>query len=290
MWAVSGKPEVHITTSVHWVIQQNQTDSLEVRAISRALELDGHETHLVPLMKGSEVPLVPDLPKDVPVVCQGPAFVPRALNYPRLRPGLFFDPATFRWSAFRTGWKDAMLSSDGRVVELSSARALLREQVSAFIRPDFNSKAFDGGIYDAAGFDAATEGARVSETMPVVVASPIEIEAEWRFFIVNREVVGCSEYRRWGLISTQGSVPRSAIDLAAESASSWWPADIYCLDLAATGNRIGIVEANCFNASRFYAAPIDRILQAVNAYMLARFQNELKESGSSYRAEGNSQL
>jgi ATP-grasp domain, R2K clade family 3 len=271
---------VHIATSVHWVIQENQTDSLEVRAIIRALELEGHEAHLVPLMKGSEVPLIPDLPKDVPVVCQGPAFVPRALNYPRLRPGLFFDPSIFRRSAFRTGWGDAMLSSDGMVVNLSSARALLRERVSAFIRPDFDSKAFDGGIYDAAGFAAATEAARVSETTAVVVASPIDIEAEWRFFIVDREIVGCSEYKRWGRLSTQGSVPRSAIDLAAESASNWGPADIYCLDLAATENRIGIVEANCFNASRFYAAVIDRVLEAVNAHVVARFHTESKESGS----------
>jgi hypothetical protein len=263
-----------VATSVHWVIQENQSDPLEVRSIVRALEQNGHEAHLVVLTKGQEVPSIPDLPDDVPVVCQGPAFVPRALNYPRLRPGLFFDPAIFRWSAYREGWKETMLSSDGNVVNLSTARALLRERVSAFIRPDFDSKAFDGGVYDAVGLTRATEGAHVNEATPVVVASPIKIEAEWRFFIVDREVVGCSEYRRWGRISTQGSVPRAAMDLAAESASNWSPADIYCLDLAATADRLGIVEANCFNASRFYAAVIDRVLQAVNVRVLAQFQHD----------------
>ncbi|HEV8042177.1 MAG TPA: ATP-grasp domain-containing protein [Bryobacteraceae bacterium] len=264
-----------MATSVHWVIQENQNDLLELRAILQALEGDGHQPHLVTLMKGSEVPTIPDLPNDVPVVCQGPAFVPRALNYPLLRPGLFFDPALFRWSAYRAAWKEAMLSPDGRIVELSSARVLLSDRISAFIRPDSDSKTFDGGIYDAVGLTAATEGTPVNEMTPVVVAAPVKIEAEWRFFIVNREVVGCSEYRRWGRFSTQGSVPYTVTDLAVESASCWQPADIYCLDLAATENRIGIVEANCFNASRFYAAGIDRVLRAVNAHVLARFSSEL---------------
>jgi len=259
-------------TSVHWVIQENQVDPLEVRAIVQALEINGHEAHLLALTKGREIPSIPDLPDDVPVVCQGPAFVPRVLTYPRLRPGLFFDPDVFRWSSYRKGWKQTMLSSDGRVVNLSTARALLREQESAFIRPDFDSKAFDGGVYNAVGLAAATQRAQVSDATPVVVASPVKIEAEWRFFIVDREVVGCSEYRRWGRISTEGSVPRLAMNLAAESASIWSPADIYCLDLAATADRFGIVEANCFNASRFYAADIDRVLQAVNAHVLADFQ------------------
>jgi len=100
------------------------------------------------------------------------------------------------------------------------------------------------------------------------VASPVDIEAEWRFFVVEREIVGCSEYRRWGRFSTQVSVPHAAIELAAELASRWSPAKIYCIDLAAAAGRIGVVEANCFNASRMYAAVIPRVLGAVNAYVV----------------------
>jgi hypothetical protein len=65
-------------------------------------------------------------------------------------------------------------------------------------------------------------------------------------------------------------VPYAAIDLAAELATRWSPADIYCVDLAATGDRIGVVEANCFNASRFYGAVTERVLRAVNAHVSAQ--------------------
>jgi len=259
-------------TPVHWVIQENQADSIELRAIVEALEFDRHVPHLIPLKKGSEVPAIPDLPGNAPVVCQGPAFVPRALKYPRLRSGLFFDPATFRWSAFQAGWKEAMLSPDGRVMPLSTARNLLRDGTSAYIRPDCDSKAFDGRVYDSSGLVAVTSGMRVTDETEVVVSPPVDIEAEWHFFVVDKEIVGCSEYRQWGRVSTEGSVPYAVMDLAAQSASRWWPADVYCLDLASTGDRIGIVEANCFNASRFYGSVIDRILRGVNTYVLSRFE------------------
>lgn len=100
--------------SVHWVIQENESDSVEARAIAQAAEGGGHVAHPVSLTKGLEVAAIPGLPDDVPVVCQGHAFVPRALHYLRLKAGLFFDPAMFRWSAYQAGWKGAMLSTDGR--------------------------------------------------------------------------------------------------------------------------------------------------------------------------------
>jgi hypothetical protein len=71
-------------------------------------------------------------------------------------------------------------------------------------------------------------------------------------------------------LSNDGSVPHAAIDLAADLALHWSPADIYCLDLAASGDRLGVIEANCFNASRFYSAVIEHGLRAVNTYVLSR--------------------
>ncbi len=254
-------------TRIHWVIQENQGDSAQVRSIVEALDAEGHAAYLVRLKKGFGVPAIPDLPNDGPVVCHGPGLLARAQGHPRLASGLFFDRSTFRWSAFREGWGDSMISQDGRVMALSEAREFLRRSgSSAFVRPDEDSKLFEGGLYDAASF-APVAG---HDSTPVVVATPVQIEAEWRFFIVNREVVGCSEYRRDGRSSIFGSVPHWAIERAAELASRWLPSDVYCLDLATTGDRIGIVEANCFNASRFYGAVTERIVRAVNSYMALR--------------------
>jgi hypothetical protein len=255
---------------VHWVIQENQGDSAAVRLLCEALTLQGHVCHLVWFTKSLEIPPIPDLPDCAPVVCYGQGFVTRASHHPRLKSGLFFDPATFCWDAFRVGWHGAMLSSDGRIVTLAEAEALLETGVTAFIRPNADSKIFDGGIYDRRALLALAEKSAIPESTLVVVASPLNLEVEWRFFVVNREIVACTEYRRGNTHSVDGAVPRSAIDLAADLALRWSPADIYCLDLGLAGKVVGVIEANCFNASRFYGASIDRIVRAINLYVLSR--------------------
>ncbi|MFN7924489.1 MAG: ATP-grasp domain-containing protein [Bryobacteraceae bacterium] len=256
-----------MSDSVHWLIQRNQADTTDVRRVAEALEADGIPVHLVDLERGGALPPLPDLPNNVPVVCHGPAFIPRALKHPRLRPWVFFDLDTFRWSRFRAAWKEAMLSRDASVVDLAAAQTLLRARGQQFVRPDEDSKAFDGGVYTATELDNAV-GKRVSQATPVVVASPVNVEVEWRFVVVGGEIVACSEYKRWGRASTDGSVPRGAIRMAEEIASLWGPASVYCLDLADTGDRLGVVEANCFNAARLYGCAVRRVVQAVNDHVL----------------------
>jgi len=100
-------------TPVHWIIQENQGDSDSVRRMVQALESDGHVPHLIWLTRSADVPPIPDLPGDAPIVCHGQGFISRALHHKRLKHGLFFDPGEFQWSSFRSGWEGAMLSSDG---------------------------------------------------------------------------------------------------------------------------------------------------------------------------------
>lgn len=253
----------------HWIIQENQNDPIEVSRLSEAIKSEGDIAHLVHLTKSLDIPPIDDLPDDAGIVCHGPGLLTRALLSPRLRKGLFFDPETFCWQAFSRGWGAAILSSDGRVTPFSEAQEHLRNTGTAFVRPNDDSKLFEGGVYDATGLVAAAQKSAISPETLVVVASPLKIEAEWRFFIVNREIVGCSEYRRWGKPSNTGSVPHAAIDLASGLAEQWSPAHVYCLDLASTNDRIGVVEANCFNASRFYGTAINRVVRAVGAYVLS---------------------
>ena len=252
---------------VHWLIQANHGAALDVQAMADALTADGQVPHLVQLARGEPIPDIPELPDQAPIVCHGPGFLTRAVGHPRFSKGLFFDDQAFRWSTFREHWGEAMLAPEGRLSSLAEAQAELQKVEKAFVRPDEDSKVFDGGVFDAPGLLAKTRN--LPSVTPVIVAAPRVIDAEWRFFIVDKEVVGCSEYRRWGEPSMDGYVPHRAIDLAADLIQHWGPAPVYCLDLAMEGDRIGVVEANCFNAARFYGADAGAVLNAVSAFRLA---------------------
>lgn len=258
--------------SIQWLLQSNHPNLSTIREIEGILLEQGNIVHMVPL-KGhsSDLPDLGMLGACEPVVCYGPSFVPRAFANPALVPGIFFDPESFRWSAFQSGWKE-MLLSDGHVVPALDAPDVIRSP--SFVRPDEDSKAFDGGVFDAKGLADTIElglkrGVLQPDT-PLVVAEPVGIDAEWRTFIVGGEVVGASSYRRVGIGDIDLHVPHAVIDMAFEAVERWSPADVFCLDIALAGERYGIVEANCFNASRFYGADAAAVLSSVSTFVSDR--------------------
>ncbi|MDO6965797.1 ATP-grasp domain-containing protein [Rhizobium alvei] len=257
--------------TVQWLLQGNHPHLSSIREIEQILRDQGNDVAVVALKGNStDIPLPETLDLSRPTVCYGPSFVPRALEYPRLSPGIFFDPATFRWSAFRDGWGDRMLSADALVANLPEAMARIASEC-AFVRPDEDSKAFDGGPYDrktlTAALDPAISKGRINDRTQIIIARPIQVDAEWRTFIVGGEVVAASSYRYNGIGNMNLHVPHRAIDLAFEAAELWVPADVFCLDIALSGERYGIVEANCFNAARFYGADAGVILESVASFV-----------------------
>lgn len=257
--------------TIQWLLQSNHPDLSSIREIEVILRDQGNDVGLVALKGHStEIPEAEALDMSRPTVCYGPSFVPRALGYPDLSPGIFFEPATFRWSAFCVGWGDLMASDDAQVLRLSEAMSRISFE-AMFVRPDEDSKAFDGGLYDRASLAAvlapAIEKGFVDDSTEVVIASPMQIDAEWRTFIVGGEVVAASSYRYNGIGNMDLHVPHRAIDLAFDAAELWMPADVFCLDIALSGERYGIVEANCFNASRFYGADASVILESVSSFV-----------------------
>jgi hypothetical protein len=257
--------------TTQWLLQDNHPNLSSIREIELILCDQGNDVARVALKGHStEIPGTEAFDKARPTVCYGPSFVPRALGYPDLSPGIFFDPATFRWSAFRAGWGDLMASADAQVIHLAEAMSRISFE-RMFVRPDEDSKAFDGGLYDrtslAAVLTPAIEKGRVDDSTEIVIASPMQVDAEWRTFIVGGEVVAASSYRYNGIGNIDLHVPHRAIDLAFEAAELWTPAGVFCLDIALSGERYGIVEANCFNASRFYGADASVILDSVSSFV-----------------------
>ena len=138
--------------------------------------------------------------------------------------------------------------------------ALEREPL--FVRPDADSKSFDGGIFA----DAATLRAQLgttSLTAQAIVARVRPVDAEWRCFVVDGNVIDSSEYRRAGRPSVYRGAPPRAIELAERAAARWAPSPVTCIDIASSGDHFGVVEANCFNAARFYACDPLIVLAAV---------------------------
>lgn len=223
---------------------------------------DWHEVELIPFSE--ELPALPSQARDRLLVCYGPSFVPRVARHTSWAPGVFFDAHRFRWSVMSEHWQGLMFSDGVVTTALEVLEALASGAAPWFVRPDEDSKLFDGGVYaDASTFRHHLRSVDLS--LPVVKAPPLAVDAEWRCFVVDRQVVDASEYRRAGRPSLHRGAPPRVIELAEQAAARWSPAPVTCIDIASSGDRFGIVEANCFNASRFYAAHAGTVLAAVAA-------------------------
>lgn len=245
-----------------WLIQENQEDRRTVQRVQDVLdELDVRWIGIEIDFRKPTLPSVAGLRHDDRVLCFGPSFIPRIDHRdPRWRIGCIFDPASFRWSQFHIYWSGRMLSQDGKV---SSAGAVRADPPTrpVFIRPDADSKVFDGGVRSRRELDILLDG--LEDDLPVVTASPNPISNEYRVFMVASEVIAASEYRRNGQPSIHGFVPNEVVDLAIEADQIWRPAKAYAIDVARSGERLGIVEANCITAARHYAANGRSIVEAL---------------------------
>ena len=260
-------------TAPQWLLQSNHPNLGAISEIAAILQGLGKSVQRVALKGHStEMPDLGGVDPSLPVICYGPSFVPRAYRHPGLEPGIFFDPDLFRYVAFQRGWDELMLSRDAVVVDVEAASRQITRLGKAFVRPDEDSKSFDGGVHDAASFDAIVGTLRAKDLLPlaVIVAPAVKIEAEWRTFVVDGDVVAASSYRVDGKANIDAYVPPEVIDLAFEAAGRWQPDTVFCLDVARSEGRYGVIEANCFNASRFYGANAETILAAVSRSVEAR--------------------
>ena len=250
---------------VIWLIQSHMQNHGTADQFRRALSNFGLDFISVPLVPFSkDLPQI-DLPHDPSnIVCWGPGFIPRMLNYPNLSPGIWYDHEKFRWSAFRLHWQELMMCVDAQVETLDSAVANLTSE-PIFMRPDADNKAFTGGLFS--NHNRPKSNPMFGQDMAVIVAEPQNIEHEWRFFIVDQKIVAASSYRVAGFPNMEGSIPQAAIELAEAAAEIWCPDDVFCLDIGFNGARYGIIEANCFNASRLYQADPISVIEAVNRFL-----------------------
>lgn len=131
-----------------------------------------------------------------------------------------------------------------------------------FVRPDGDLKHFAGTVIDAgeaaAWFEDASSMAPDSGSyyMPpdmfVWVSTPKNIDREWRFFIVNGQVVSGSMYRDRGQLKLARVTDTELLQQAQLKAAGWLPHRNCVMDLALTDGELKVVEFNTLNASGFY--------------------------------------
>lgn len=144
---------------------------------------------------------------------------------------------------------------------------------SMFFKPTSDLKAFSativwGGETLESVIKSGTYQEFDEDNETILMTSLKEPEFEWRFFIVNNEVITGSQYFKDGSLNTAPfeSIPLDVLGKAEEYAKLYTPADIFVMDLCLIKDEIKIVEYNCWNASGFYDSNLEKLFEAVQEF------------------------
>lgn len=149
--------------------------------------------------------------------------------------------------------KENMVNSNPQIV---LAKDIKWTDEEMFVRPLLDTKSFNGGIYNqnTLKFDG------------VCVVAPIKtIAKEFRFFVIDGNIVCASQYKLNGEIYSSSLVDEPAKEFASEMIKRF-QFDGYVIDIAQVDNSYKIVELNCLNASGFYEINLTSLINAVTSF------------------------
>ncbi len=188
-------------------------------------------------------------------------------------PGVVFDPATFRFEAWRDNWgAENLINGDGVVSFFGAAKA--SEKV--FMRPCEDLKAFSGltlnpdeledwqrRVFDG---EQSTRTSQLLMETPVVVARAKVILREWRFFVVGGKVISGSQYAAYGRRDRCATIDVDVWNYATRMVERWQPAQCFVLDIGATDDGLAIMEVNTLNSSGVYESDFTKVMLAIERF------------------------
>lgn len=185
-------------------------------------------------------------------------------------PGIFFTAENFKPSTWKEKYGSHFVNHTGVMSKLKDVKFDPNAELM-FMRPDGDFKDFSGSLVSEGGLKKFIDevnigGCLFDENLEVYLAPLIDIVHEWRLFVVGGKVVSASKYKLRTMLDKKAGAPNHIIDFANDLIRIWNPEKAYVMDICQTSDgEIKLLELNCFNASGVYLAPIEPIIEAVEA-------------------------
>ncbi len=188
-------------------------------------------------------------------------------------PGSFINE-NYEFSKWVSGWgSENLLNGDAVQDKLKNIIDKIPHNVkNIFARPAEDTKSFNGTLFERDNLiywlnkvnDEADRFGLNGDT-EIVIASEKNIEAEYRLFVVDGQVVSGSLYRIRGQVVTSENIEQQAMDYAYKMLDIWQPDRAFVFDIAITDNGPKIIEINNINSSGFYKSDISSIVKNIDS-------------------------
>lgn len=267
---------------VTWIMQTNMGASSDIQTYVDAVknsDANVIEVEYVPF--SNELPAV-SVPG--PIVLYGSVnFIQESYKAGKWLDGIFGTPETFTYEAWAEHYGSMLLNSPDSTELMTIADFSLKNRNPEdyiFIRPQHDTKSLVGQVWIASEFNAWCQEAKsgkyagVNHETPIVVATPYGIEAEWRLFVVDNQIISSSQYHKKGRLSKSLGAPEDVLNFAQKVIAKWKPTEAYTLDICRSAGNCYIMEVQGFNSAGHYAADIEKVARAVNVIAMNTWQRK----------------
>lgn len=255
---------------MHWVLQNNIFKEDAYDQLIETLDRFG-----LPYSIHKVVPFVGELHPEPEldhknVICMGSYSMRHHAKKMIWTPGVFdLEPCDFEMQ--RTYWGQHMLNFHSKISRFEDAQFPEGSDL-AFIRPVSDSKVFAGKVFERDEFYTwkvkvcvleFDYGTTMSKDTLIQVAEPLQIHAEYRFWVVHGDIITASLYKQGETIRYSQLVDERFHDFVRDRIAEWQPHAAFVIDVADTPNGIKVVEINTLNSSGFYAADMQKLVMAL---------------------------
>lgn len=185
----------------------------------------------------------------------------RKLKTSSLARFILHDEARFATSNWAPRFGEDALNGAGELVRAD----MVAERLAAgrrHLRPDQVDKAFTGGVFDVAEWNALRTERAIANDLACWISPLSEIDAEWRCWFVGGEIVGISRYRQGGQMAVAKELAPDVRAAAERLASVYLPAPCVVLDIARVAGQFKVIEFNPIHCAGWYAADVPKVLSA----------------------------
>lgn len=145
------------------------------------------------------------------------------------------------------------------------------EEAAFFVRPDSPLKPFAGRVLrtDQLSLAALDHGFYYEDVdLPIMVAPLRQLGAEWRFVVVDRQIVAGSAYQAEGRQAKAESIPAAVTSCAEKVLSDLTPPEpVFVLDICECDGELKLLELNPFSGADLYACDRRAVVDAVSAWV-----------------------
>lgn len=195
------------------------------------------------------------------------------------RPGLFYNPAVKSFEKFAVHYNELgwLLNDDYYILPFGEVESRRKGGIPFFIKPLSGLKDFVGQVITADQFADLSPFHPIPPETLCVISAAKDIQAEFRYVIVEGRVITGSEYR-WDNVLDVRIDTHPACDALANLVATyhWQPDSVYICDIALTGDSSAhIIELNAFSSSGLYACDTNKIVAAVAKAAAREFSGEV---------------